>query len=135
MEPLTNILIIRGLCIWYFNSINKKLVPVPKTEKKAFELIEKSRGIKLRSEIQYRRGKGLENLCKQAHAASHPWDNRPILGPTERHAKKVFMTRVAKMEVESEGFLKEAEDMLFESSEMFKEGRALMPTLDLSYDV
>jgi len=135
MRPLTGILIIRGLCIWYFNSINKKLVPVPKTEKKAFELIEKSRGIKLKSEIQYRRGMGLQNMCKQANDASHPWDNKPILGPSEREAKRVFMTRVAKMEAESEMFLKEADNMMYESTEMFKEGRALMPTLDLSYDV
>lgn len=128
-SKITNL---NGLCRWYFESICKRLVGVPKFEKSAFEMIEKSRGIKLRGEIQYRRGVALSSTVKKALAAKHPWDGKPILGPHDRELKTAFMAKIEKMDEEADQLTNEGIQFHVEAEKMYKEGRALLPQLELS---
>jgi hypothetical protein len=132
MHNLTNITVLNGICKWYFNSICRRLVGVPVTEKRGFEMMEQSKGLKLRGEIQWRRANGLNSMITQARSAKHPWDGKPILGPNERRLKKAFIVKLEAMEADSIKYFNEADDLMLEAEKLFKEGRALLPQLQLS---
>jgi len=132
LSKLVSIRIVSGLTKWYFNGINKRLMPLSVNEKPALQMLRRSRQLLDKADnVRNRVNKILAN-ADILESSAQAWTGKHLLSPKERAQRTEHHKKVAAMRAEA-GKVKRDENFLrLQAVIDEKRGLSQMPKLTLS---
>lgn len=132
LSKLTGINIIAPLTRWLFQGICKRLVRATPTELQGEALLDESREKKAQEERLNRQALAAALKRDEFKRRPQAWQELRILGPKDRAAKKIFNEEVRIMTANVDNLREKALDLREQSARLSKEGRDLLPRMQLS---
>jgi hypothetical protein len=132
LKKLTTVTMVRGLTMWYFNAISKRLTRLVTTEAKGNALLQEARSLRKKSELLQARAAGMKMIARNMENTPQSWAGKSLLSPAERALRKVYKDKIRTYYVEAKAQEDDAEAVSLDALNTEKAGRNLLPRMQLS---
>jgi hypothetical protein len=132
LKKLTTITMVRGITMWFFNAISKRLIRLVVTENQGNMLLLEARSLRKKSELLYARAAGMKMMARNMENTPQSWAGKSLLSPAERALRKVYKDRIRTYYVEAKAQEEDAAAVASDALNTEKAGRNLLPRLQLS---
>ena len=129
---LVVIRIVRGLSLWLFNALSKRLMPLSLSEKPALKLLRNSKVLISKADAVRNRVNMILNNANLLESSAQLWTGKHLLSPKERALKAAHHQQIAAMRAEAAKVKRDENLLRLQAVIDEKRGLAQMPKLTLS---
>lgn len=135
LSKLTGIRIVSRLCMWYFNSISRRLMRLCPSEKKGMQLLRSGKRMLQNADTIRKRAIAAKLSCIIAENSVHSWTGKALLAPSERAEKRELQLRMSKLREQAQKDEKDSKEITLKGKELLRAGKLLLPRIELSQSI
>jgi hypothetical protein len=135
LSKLVVIRVVRGLSMWLFNALSKRMMPESHTEKSALKLLRNAKVLLSKADGVRNRANIILVNADLLESSAQLWTGKHLLSPKERALKAAHHQKIAQMRKEAAKVKRDENFLRLQAVIDEKRGLAQMPKLTLSHYV